>query len=93
MPANQFGGHRFQHPGNIEPASLFGDLRMHDGQENEVAQFFAQILVVPRADGAGDLVGFLDQARQERFVRLFAVPGTAVRRPEFGHDFAKLVER
>ena len=92
MPANQLGRHLLQHFGDIEPAGFLGDLRVHDGQQDQVAELFAQIRIVARADGAGDFVRFLDQARQERLIRLLAVPGAAIGRAEFGDDVAKRVE-
>jgi hypothetical protein len=65
---------------------------MHHGKQNEVAELFAQILIIARPDGSRDLIRFLDQAREKRFVRLLAIPRTAIRRAEFGDDLAQTLE-
>ena len=92
MPADQFGRHFLQHFVDIEPAGFLRDLRVHHGQQDQVAEFFAQILIVARPDGARDFVRFLDQAGKKRLVRLLAVPRAALGRAEFRDDVAKTLK-
>jgi hypothetical protein len=66
---------------------------MHHSEQNEITELFAQILIVPRTDGARDFVRFFDQARKERLISLFAVPGTAIGCAKFCDDIAKLLKR
>src|SRR5439155_22420012 len=49
-------------------------------------ELVAQPLVVARFDRLQDFVGLLEQVRLERFVRLLAVPGTAVGLAQAMHD-------
>ena len=59
-----------------EAAVFTRDLGVHHHLQKKVAQFLAQIGVVIRPDRVGHFIGFLEQARDERFVRLLAIPGT-----------------
>ena len=92
MPADKFCDHVLQDVGNTKPAFFLGDLRMHHGQQDEVAELFPQILVVTCTDSRPDLVRLLDQPRKQGFISLLAVPRTAIGRAESSDNFAKLVE-
>ena len=48
--------------------------------------------VVPGASGLGHFVSFFNRGRQQRFVRLLAVPRATARRAKFGNNVAKLRE-
>jgi hypothetical protein len=65
---------------------------MHHGKQNEVAELFAQILIVARADSARDFVRFLDQAWNQGLICLLAVPRAAIGRAEFCDDVAEALE-
>ena len=68
------------------------DLGMHDDKQEQIAQLLAQVRVVPGADRPGHLISFVHQRRNERCIRLFAVPRTAVGFAQFCDDLAKLRE-
>ena len=93
MPADQFRGHLLQDLVEVETPGFVCDFRVHDGQQDQVAEFFAQVCVVPGTDGAGDFVCFLDQRRQQGFVRLFAVPRTPAGRAELRDNLTEFLER
>src|SRR5438045_927567 len=93
MSPNQLSGDFLEHLADIEAAGLLRDFRVHHREQNQVAQFLAQIRVIPRTHGARDFVGFFNQWRQKRFVRLLRVPRTAAGCPEFCDDLTKLLER
>ena len=68
-----------------EAAFLGRDLGVEDDLQQHVAQFAAQLVVVAGVDGLQRLVGLFEQIGFEAGVGLFAVPGTAVGRPQPGH--------
>src|SRR2546426_235082 len=79
-------GHPLGNIGRGEPSILGRDLGMHRHLEQEVAQLFLYLAVVPGIDRAKELIGLLEQVGAQRFMRLLAVPGTTVRRPQAGDD-------
>jgi hypothetical protein len=50
---------------NSEPAAFPGDFRVHDREQDQIAQFLTQIRVVPGPDGAGHFIRLFDQTRQQ----------------------------
>src|SRR5687768_11636040 len=65
MPADQFGRDVAENSFDIEPPLFPGDFRVHYGEQDQVAQFLAKILVVTGADRSGDFVSLLDEPRQQ----------------------------
>ena len=65
--------------GDVEPPGLGGDLRVEHALEQHVAELGRQRIEVAAIDGLDGFVSFFEQVRAQRFVRLLAVPGTAVR--------------
>ncbi len=61
MPADQFRGDFLQDALDLKSTALARDLRVHQNQQHDVAQFFPQIFVVLLADRGRDFVGFLEQ--------------------------------
>ena len=49
-------------------------------------EFGAQLVPIPAIDGVEHLIGLLERVRFDRFERLFAIPRTAARSPQPGHD-------
>src|SRR5947209_19710657 len=68
------------------------NLSMHDYDEQKIAKFLPKMSVVLRARGFGNFIRFLDRRRQQRLVRLLAVPRTTARRAQFRHNLAKLAK-
>src|SRR5690606_27102189 len=83
-------------PGNVfegKMTALLGHSRMKHDLEQEITQFAAQIVHVVSADGVGDLVGFLDRIRRDRFEGLRNIPiATALRIAKTFHDREETVE-
>jgi hypothetical protein len=65
---------------------------VHHGEQDQIAELLAEILIVAGANRSGDFVGLLDEPRKQRLVSLLPVPGTAAGRPEFGNNLAELRE-
>lgn len=92
VPPDQFGRHFRENFADAEASALVRNLRMHDGKQDQIAQFLAKILVVSSPNRARDFISLLDQAREKRLVRLLTVPWTASRGAQFCHNLAKLRE-
>ena len=86
MASDHLRRRRLRHLGDVEPPLLVGDLGMHRHLQQEVAELVSEPLVVTGLDGFEDLVGLFEQVWPQRFVRLLAVPGTAVRLAQPVHD-------
>ena len=87
MPADQLGGDRLDHVGEIEGALLL----RHPGMENDLQQKIAQFVLQPgqivASDGIGDLVGFLERIGSNGAEILLEVPRAAAsRRAQRRHD-------
>ena len=88
MTADELGGDRLHHSAEIEHARFFGHPGVKDDLEQEVAEFFAQVLRRCALDCVGHLVGLFDRERRDRGECLLDIPrttgdGVAKRR----HDF------
>ena len=73
----------------IEGAPLARDPGVEDGLEEEVAELFAQGVVVAGIYGVEGFVGFFEKALAERLMGLLAVPRTTMRREQEIHDRAE----
>jgi len=60
--------------------------------QQEIAHFFREFGVIAAFERVQDFVCFLDQIGPKRRVRLFPVPGTAVRRAKPGLQRDQLLE-
>src|SRR5688572_7511344 len=92
MPADQFSSDVAENAFDVEPPLLAGDLGVHHGEQDEIAQLLAKILIVTGANRAGHLVRLLDEAWKQGFVRLLPVPGATAGRAESGDNLAELGE-
>src|SRR5881396_2619225 len=81
-----------RHDCKIEGASFPRQLAMENNLEQQVAQFLGHLVVVRSFDGVQQFVHFLDGVITERAMILFAVPRTAGRRTEPGHDGQEFVD-
>lgn len=70
----------------IEPVTLPCDLSVEDDLEENVAEFFDQVRVIPFLDRFDHFIGFFDQVRGEGLVRLFVVPGATSGSAKRGHN-------
>ena len=61
---------------DVERRFFFTDLGIEDNVQEQVAQFFFDVIVVIFHDGIAQLVSFFDCIRTKAFVRLFTVPRT-----------------
>ena len=64
----------------------------HDLQQ-QISQFFLHFLVVAGIDRIDQFVTLLDQMWFQALVRLFAIPGTALRRSELSHNISQSINR
>ncbi len=88
MAADQFFAHAGRHVVEIEQAHFFGDARMKNHLEQQVAQFLLQVAQIVALDGIGHLVGFLDGVGRDGIEGLFLVPRAAgFRIAQPSHDF------
>ena len=92
MSPNEFHGHFANDVVDLETIFFGGDLRVHDDDQQQIAEFFAKVFIVTRPQGTSDFINFFDQRRQERFVSLFAIPRAAVGRAELRDDVAELLK-
>src|SRR5467141_1398215 len=77
---------------NRKTSSLLRDLRMKNDLQEKVAHFLRELVVVPALQRFQDFICLLNQIGSQRFVSLFAIPGTAVRaaKPSLqGHELFK----
>src|SRR5882762_942538 len=64
---------------NRKTTPLLRDLGMKYDLQEKVAHLLCELFVVPALQRFQDFVGLLNQIGSQRFVSLFAIPGTAVR--------------
>ena len=93
VTSDEFLRHVTEHIVDIEPVLFLRDFRVHHNEQEKIAQFFAEIWAVIRAHRSGYFVSLFNQGGQKRLMRLFAVPGTTARRPQFRDDLAEFVKR
>ena len=77
MAAQELLGDRLDHVAEIERALLLRHAGMEHDLEQEVAEFFAQIVEVAARDGVGDLVGFFERVGRDGREILLQVPRAA----------------
>src|ERR1700687_3380609 len=81
---------------NRKAASLLRDLRMEYDLQEQVAHFLRELGIVAALERFQDFVRFLNQIGSQRFVSLFAIPGTAIGCTQFrlhGHELLKPLAR
>jgi len=86
MTPNQLRRDRVDRIGEVESSGLGGDLRVKHALKQNVAEFTGERSQVAAVDRVEGLVGFLEQVRPQRRVRLFAIPWAAARRPQRVHQ-------
>jgi hypothetical protein len=74
VPAAHFGDERLGDVGEVEGAAFFGDHGVEEDLEEDVAELFAHERIIRVADCVVEFVGFLDEIRAQRFMRLGGVP-------------------
>jgi len=72
-----------------ESATFGREIGVENNLEEKIAEFFAQIGVIGLGDGVDRFAGFLEETGAEGFVRLLAVPRTALGRAEEADDGAE----
>ena len=72
--------------GNVERAGFAGHVRVKQDLQQQIAQFFRQILGASLFDCVENFVGLLDQVGSEGYVGLLAVPGAAAGGAQAGLD-------
>ena len=77
---------------DVEATCFACNLRVHDYQQQQIAEFLAKMRVVFRARGLRHFVSLFNQGRQQRFMRLLPVPWATAGRAQPRDDFAKLRE-
>src|SRR5437870_13498384 len=92
MTPDEFFGHVAEKIVDIESATFSRDFRVHHDEQEKITQFFAKICVVIGTHCLGYFVSLFNQSRQQRFVRLLAIPRTTPRRPQLCNDLAKFLE-
>ncbi len=92
MSPDQLRRHFLQDFVDMETPGFVRNFRMHHGEQNQVAQLFAKIGVVLRANRARHFIRFLDDRRQQRFVRLLGVPRATAGSAELRDDGAQFCE-
>src|SRR5690348_14586106 len=90
MPPNQFLSDVANDVVDIESFGFARDLSVHDCQKQKVAKFLLKMRVVLRAGGFSHFIRFLDRCRQQRLVRLLAIPWATAGRPKLRDDLAQL---
>ena len=90
MTPDQFLRHVPNNIADVKLAAFARDLGVHHDEKEKIAQFFAKICVVVRPHRPGHFVSFFNQSRQERLMRLLAVPRTTAGCAQARDDFAQL---
>src|SRR5205823_3576898 len=78
---------------DIERARLACELRMQRDLKQQIAEFVAQSRQIARVECLECFVCLLEEVRAQALVRLFPIPGTAVRRTEALGDARRRGER
>ena len=89
MTADELLRDAARHAVDVERPGLRGDLRVEERLQQQVAQFFAKMRHVAGARGLRDLIGLLDQVRNERFMSLLRVPRASTGRAQSVHHGTK----
>src|SRR6266849_966385 len=92
MPPNQLVVDFADYIRNRKTTPLLRHLRMKYDLQEKVAHFLREFGVVPALKGFQDFVRLLNQIGSQRFVSLFAIPGTAIGCAQFrlhGHELLK----
>ena len=92
MSPNEFVANLPRHFLDGEAAFFARDLGVNHHLEQEVAELFPEIRIVLRPDRCRHFIGFLEQSRDERAMRLLAIPRTTAGRAQPTHDFTKTIE-
>jgi len=79
MTPHHLSVHRFDYVGNGECAGFFGEDRMKNNLQQQIAQFRGKMLGVARFHGVENFVGFFDQKFTQGLMGLLTVPGTTAR--------------
>ena len=86
MPAHELVGDALERVGDREVPRFALELREEHRLEHEVAELLAERRVIVAVDRLEHLVGLLEHERLQRVDRLLAIPRTAVRSAQSGHD-------
>jgi hypothetical protein len=92
MAPDQLARKVIDHRREIEPSVLGGDLCVEHDLHQHIPEFLRQRVEVAAVDRFDGFVGFLDQMRAQRAVRLRSVPRAALRRPQDVHDAYMLTD-
>ena len=65
---------------------------MENHLQQQIAQFLGHLVVVARLDGVNQFIDLLNRVAAQRLMVLLAVPRTARRRAQPGHDFEQIVD-
>src|SRR5690348_5755533 len=74
MPPDQFIRDVADNFVNVEASSFTRDLRVHHHQQEQIAQFLAEMRVVLGVRSLRHFVSLFDYSSQQRFMGLFPVP-------------------
>ena len=92
MPAHQFLHDQPADFFEIKRAPLLRQLAVENNLHQQIAEFLGHFVVVVRLDGVNQFIDLLDGMAAERAMVLLAVPRTARRRAQPGHDFEQIVD-
>ena len=73
-------------------SGFLGEFAVKDHLQEQVAEFFHEVFVVLTLNGVDRFVGFFDEVRNERGVRLLRIPGAATGCAEAVHDGTEAVD-
>ena len=77
---------------DAEEILLGGHLRVEDGLQQKVAQFFGELVPVAAVDGVEHFVGLFERVGLDGVEGLLAVPRTAAGRAQAGHDLDQFLK-
>ena len=86
MTPDQLLVDRIERIADIEQLLFGSHLREENGLQHEVAQLRAQLVPIPAVDRVEHLIGLFERVRFDRIECLLAIPGTAARSAQPGHD-------
>ena len=90
MASNHLAADLGQNVGHMEPALFVADVDQEERVQQQVAQFFRQVLVVLEVDGLNHLVNFAHYLKPQRLQGLFPIPGASIRSPQAGQNVGQL---
>ena len=82
VPPHELVSQLAQHIVDGERAGLRRNLAMKEHLKQNVAQLFSKLFVIASIDGFKGLVGFFEEVRLQRLMRLIPVPWAAVCRAQ-----------